>query len=208
MKIELLKKGDVRLKQVCEEVVDFENKEYYQNLIKQIMEACVGQHAFAAAAPQFGINKRFVIMISPIEKNVKSVKELEEYEDNYEVTVYFNPRITEMKGLQYYYESCMSTGDAIGKVARPYHVGFDYQDMDGVWHYKDVYGFEAIVCCHEFDHLDGIEFVDKAEDLFYDVDIEQRLQIRNNNPRVVVSENMEFSQDGIKNEYKTKVYVR
>lgn len=34
-----------------------------------------------------------------------------------------------MKGLQYYYETCMSTGDIIGKVARPYYIEIDYQDI-------------------------------------------------------------------------------
>lgn len=60
MKIELINKDDPRLKEPCEEVVDFENKNFYLNLINQIMEASVDQYAFAAAAPQFGINKRFI----------------------------------------------------------------------------------------------------------------------------------------------------
>lgn len=37
MKLELLQKNDPRLKESCEEVIDFENKEYYINLINQIM---------------------------------------------------------------------------------------------------------------------------------------------------------------------------
>ena len=63
MKIELAPKDDPRLKIPCEEVVDFENKEFYQNLIDQIMEISVNEYAFAAAAPQFGINKRFILMM-------------------------------------------------------------------------------------------------------------------------------------------------
>lgn len=200
MKIELLKKGDARLKEVCEEVVDFENKEYYQDLINQIMKATVGQHAFAAAAPQFGINKRFILMISAVEKNVKNIKELEEFHDDYEVMPYFNPKITVMKGLQYYYEACMSVGDAIGKVARPYYIELDYQDIDGNYHHRVAEDFEAIVFCHEIDHLDGIEFVDKAEDLMYGTDTEQRIEIRNKHPREIVSKDMEFPQNEINRE--------
>lgn len=208
MKIELINNDDPRLKVPCEKITDFENKEFYQNLINQIMEASVGNYAFAAAAPQFGINKRFILMISAIEKKVKNKMELEQFQDNYEVAPYFNPKITLMRGLQYYYEACMSTGDVIGKVARPYYIEFDYQDIDGNHLHRSAEDFEAIVFCHEIDHLDGIEFIDKAEDLTYDADLEKRIQIRNKFPREIVSKNIEFNQNNINDKFKTKVYTK
>lgn len=208
MKIELIQKDDPRLKVSCEEVVDFENKEFYQNLINQIMDASVDQYAFAAAAPQFGINKRFILMISAVEKKVKNKKELEQFRADYEVTPYFNPRITLMKGLQYYYEACMSTGDVIGKVARPYYIELDYQDIDGNHLHRSAEDFEAIVFCHEIDHLDGIEFIDKAENLIYDADLEKRIEVRNKFPKEIVSKDMEFNQDNINAKVKTKVYAK
>lgn len=180
MKIELVPKDDTRLKMPCEEIVDFENKEFYHNLINQIMEASVNKYAFVAAAPQFGINKRFVLMISAVEKKVKNKTELEQFKDDYVVTPYFNPKITIMKGLQYYYETCMSTGDVIGKVARPYYIELDYQDIDGNHLHRTAEDFEAIVFCHEIDHLDGIEFIDKAEDIIYDANLEKKLKLEIN----------------------------
>lgn len=207
MKLELVKKDDPRLKQTCEEITDFENKEFYRNLINQIMEASVDQYAFAAAAPQFGINKRFILMISAVERKVKNKKELEQFHNDYVVTPYFNPRITLMKGLQYYYEACMSTGDVIGKVARPYYIELDYQDIDGNLHHRSAEDFEAIVFCHEIDHLDGIEFIDKAEDLIYDADLEKRIAIRNKFPKEIISKDMEFNQEGINVKAKTKIYT-
>lgn len=208
MKIELVKKGDPRLKIPCEEVKDFENKEFYQDLINQIIGASVSQYAFAAAAPQFGINKRFILMISAVEKKVKDKQELDQLKVDYAVTPYFNPKITIMKGLQYYYEACMSTGDVIGKVARPYYIELDYQDIDGNYHHRSAEDFEAIVFCHEIDHLDGIEFIDKAEDLIYDANLEKRIEIRNKYPKEIVSKDMEFNQDNISVKAKTKVYVK
>lgn len=68
MKIKLVQRDDLILKTPCEEVIDFENKEFYQNLINQMMEVSINQYAFAAVAPQFGINKRFILMISEVEK--------------------------------------------------------------------------------------------------------------------------------------------
>jgi len=208
MKLKLIDKRDPRLKEICEEVTDFENKEFYDNLINQIMEVSVDQYAFAAAAPQFGINKRFILMISAVEKKVKDKKELEQFKDDYVVTPYFNPKITVMKGLQYFYEACMSTGDVIGKVARPYYIELDYQDIDGNYHHRSAEDFEAIVFCHEIDHLDGIEFVDKAEDLIYNADLEKRIEVRNKFPKEIVSKDMEFNQDNISEKSKTKVYSK
>lgn len=208
MKIELVPKDDPRLKMPCEEIIDFENKEFYHNLINQIMEVSVNKYAFAAAAPQFGINKRFILMMSAVEKKVKNKMELEQFHDDYEVTPYFNPKITLMKGLQYYYEACMSTGDVIGKVARPYYIELDYQDIDGNHHHRAAEDFEAIVFCHEIDHLDGIEFIDKAEDLIYDANLEKRIEIRNKFPKEIVSKDIEFSQDNINAKTKTKVYMK
>lgn len=205
MKIELVQNDDSRLKEVCEEVVDFENKEFYQDLINQIKNASIDQYAFAAAAPQFGINKRFILMISAVEKKVRNVQELEQFQDDYEVTPYFNPKITMMKGLTYYYEACMSTGNALGKVARPYYIELEYQDINGNYHRRTAEGFEARVFCHEIDHLDGIEFVDKAENLIYDANLEKRIEIRNKYPHTIVSKDMEFDQSGIDEKFKTRV---
>lgn len=208
MKVELLQKDDPRLKLPCEEIVDFENKEFYRDLINQIMEASVDQYAFAAAAPQFGINKRFILMISAVEKKVKNKMELEKFQSDYVVTPYFNPKITLMRGLQYYYEACMSTGNVIGKVARPYYIELEYQDIDGNYLHRTAEDFEAIVFCHEIDHLEGIEFIDKAEDLIYDADLEKRLEIRNKFPKEIISKDMEFNQDNISSKTRTKVYTK
>jgi len=197
MKIELIKKDDPRLKTSCEEVKDFENKEYYQNLIDQMLEVSVKKFAFAAAAPQFGINKRFILIIS-----------IDQFFDEYEVKPYFNPKITLMKGLQYYYEACMSTGDVMGKVARPYYIELDYQDIDGNHLHRSIEGFEAIVFCHEIDHLDGIEFIDKAEDLIYAADLKTRNEVRKKFPQEIVSKDMEFNQDNITAKVKTKIYTK
>lgn len=113
-----------------------------------------------------------------------------------------------MKGLQYYYEACMSTGDIIGKVARPYYIEIDYQDINGNHLHRTAEDFEAIVFCHEIDHLDGIEFTDKAEDLIYDVNLEKRIEIRNKFPKKIISKEMNFNQDNISEKYKTKIYKK
>ena len=67
-------------------------------------------------------------------------------------------------------------------------------------------GLKARAFCHEIDHLDGIEFTDKAENLIYDADLEKRIEIRNKFPKEIISKDMEFNQDNI--EAKTKIYIK
>lgn len=50
-----------------------------------------------------------------------------------------------------------------------------YFNPNGNHKHKVVEGFEAIVCYHEVNHLDEIEFTGKAENIRYDVDEKYRM---------------------------------
>lgn len=113
-----------------------------------------------------------------------------------------------MKGKQYFYEGCMSVGNTIGKVYRPYYIAYDAQDIYGNPLYKSATGFEAITTCHEIDHLDGIEFIVKASDVHYNADLEKRLEIRKKYPHKIISKTGDFTQDDVKQEYRTKIYTK
>lgn len=207
MELALIQNDDQRLKELCQDVKDFENKEFYIDLINQMQEICFEHQAFAAAAPQFGINKRFILVINTSEEN-KENESKHNLLKKYKTITYFNPKITTMKGLQYYYESCMSIKNTIGKVARPYYIELDYQDIDGNHHHKIAIDFEAIVLCHEIDHLDGILFTDKAEKIINNVNLDQRTAIRNKFPREVIFKDKAFNQDNITISHKTKIYSK
>ncbi|MBE6159556.1 MAG: peptide deformylase [Lactobacillales bacterium] len=206
--MKLIDSIDKRLKEVCTEVEDFDNKDYYLNIIEEMKDECLNQYAYACAAPQFGIMKRFILMITAEEMKVNKAEELDELDINYSITPYFNPKIISMEGKQYFYEACMSVGDVIGKVARPYSIEIEAQDIDGNYIYKKVEGFEAIVMCHEIDHLDGIEFTDKAIDIIYDADLEKRVEVRNKFPHEIVTKDGEFNQDDIDHKFKTLLYSK
>ena len=77
MELKLLNSSDSKLKLICEDVVDFENREFYLDIINQVKNLCIEQYAFAAAAPQFGVDKRFIVFVSAEEKRVSSVRELQ-----------------------------------------------------------------------------------------------------------------------------------
>lgn len=93
-----------------------------------------------------------------------------------------------------------------GKVARPYYIEFDYQDINGDFHHRSAQDFEAIVFYHEIDHLDGIEFTDKAEDLFDAKNMENVIKTRNIHLREIISKNGDFDQSMQSEKFQTKVY--
>ena len=94
----------------------------------------------------------------------------------------------------------------IDKVARPYYIEFDYQDIDGNFHHRIVQDFETIVLCHKIDHLDGIEFTDKVEDLFDAKNMENVIKARNTHPREIISKDSDFDQSMHNEKFQTKTY--
>ncbi len=180
MKLEIVKSDDKRLKEVSKEVVDFTKN--YKKIIEEMKNICLEKRAYAAAAPQFGINERFILIMT-----VDEIKNVNDEVENYVIKSYFNPVITDMIGQQTYYESCMSVNNATGKVKRPFSIKLNYQDIDGTKHDRIVEGFETIILCHEIDHLDGIEYTDRADIMYYGVEPGQRMNIRINNPHKIMN---------------------
>ena len=54
----------------------------------------------------------------------------------------------------------------MGKVLRPERIKIKGLDRDGNPQEYEFEGFQAIVMNHEYDHLDGILYIDKAEEMF------------------------------------------
>jgi peptide deformylase len=100
----------------------------------------------------------------------------------------------------------MSVPNATGKVKRPYYIEIMAQDINGNPIKKQAEGFEAIVLCHEIDHLDGIEYTDKAEDMHYNISVEERLQIRKDHPHEIISKKGNFNQTYLPINIRTKIY--
>ncbi len=60
-----------------------------------------------------------------------------------------------------YEEGCLSFPNIRGKVERPISVKMDYQDLDGKAHQIICDGLFARVIQHEYDHLQGVLFIDR-----------------------------------------------
>ena len=114
-------------------------------LLDDMIETMTAADGVGLAGPQVGVLKR-VAVISPDGKNF--------YE-------FVNPVIEKSSGTQKCREGCLSVPGVSGEVMRPKKVVVRAYDRYGNEFILKAEGFLANICCHEFDHLDGILFVDK-----------------------------------------------
>lgn len=115
------------------------------------------------AAPQIGIPLRLIIFNVPGERLEK--------EDGFarsEIpqTILINPEI-EYVGDETAlgWEGCLSVPGLRGLVPRHTHIRYRGLDLQGELIERDAVGFHARVVQHEFDHLDGILYPERMDDL-------------------------------------------
>jgi len=102
------------------------------------------------AAPQVGVNIRMMVYCFDPENKKDSE------------TVLINPRITKYSDLmEPFKEKCLSFPRVRGNVDRPEWIEIEAVDIEGVPFAKRLDGIEARLFQHEYDHLDGIVFIDK-----------------------------------------------
>lgn len=78
--------------------------------------------------------------------------------------VYINPKVTVLAGpAAGYWEGCLSVPGMRGFVERPQHIRVEYTTLDGEACTAEFEGFPATVFQHEFDHLDGVLYVDRLK---------------------------------------------
>lgn len=118
----------------------------FQEFLDLLADAMFDHDGVGIAAPQVGRNIRVFIAN---EKNVPKA--------------YINPEITEMsENLIDSEEGCLSVPGVWGVVPRAKRVKLKALDRHGRKIEVDAKNFPAVILQHEFDHLEGILFVDKA----------------------------------------------
>jgi len=102
----------------------------------------------ALAANQIGILRRLVVV-----------------DTGDDVLKLINPEIVSSEGNQFEPEACLSFPGLWGKVHRPQKVTVRALNEAGEEIIIEGTDFMAKCLCHEIDHLDGLVFIDKAEEL-------------------------------------------
>ena len=139
--------GDDVLRKKCEEVRKFDSELFA--LLDDMKETVRKEDGAGLAAPQIGVNARVVVI---------------DLEEGFFEMV--NPKILAVKGEQRGEEGCLSVKGKYGIVTRPHKVKAEYRDRTGKKHTVTGTGLFARCMCHEFDHLDGILYIDRAEEVF------------------------------------------
>lgn len=139
--------GEPVLREKCKEVKNF-NSELVA-LLDDMKETVRAENGAGLAAPQIGLPLRVVV--------------IDVDEGFYEL---INPVIIATKGEQVGPEGCLSVKGKQGTVRRPYKVKAEYRDRNGKKHKLTADGFFARAVCHELDHLDGVLYTDKADEVY------------------------------------------
>lgn len=139
--------GDEILRKHCREVTEITGR--IVETMQDMLETMRAQYGVGIAAPQVGVMRRMFVAEPEPDR------------------VYFmiNPVITAQEGTQTCDEGCLSVPGMIGTVDRPQHITIEALDLKGVKQVYDFYDFDAVVMCHEYDHLDGVLYIDKARDI-------------------------------------------
>ena len=138
--------GDPTLRKKSFEVTDFGEKT--AQLLDDMKETLKKAEGVGLAAPQVGVLRRIFIVNA---------------EDEYYECI--NPVIVASSGKQTGDEGCLSVRGKYGKVERPKKVTVVAYDRNGRKFTVKAQDFLARVFCHEYDHLDGILYVDKAQNV-------------------------------------------
>ena len=131
----------------------------FETLIEDMRETLHAYGGIGLAAPQIGVGYRLAII--EIDNTTSRYGEIE----HTPFDVYINPTITVIEQeTAGYWEGCLSIPNLRGFVERPQNIKVTYVDRSGKPATLDAHGFNATVFQHEFDHLDGILYVDRISD--------------------------------------------
>jgi peptide deformylase len=120
-----------------------------------LLETLKNAGGIGLAAPQTGLLKRaFVIDTSPLLEDDNSIMKYEQ--------TFINPEIVWQSDYKTYYnEGCLSIPDIFEDVLRPEKITVRYFDENFNRIEEELDGIKARIFQHEFDHLEGILFIDK-----------------------------------------------
>lgn len=137
-----LRKGTEKVKNVKDEKI--------LKLIKDMREIMIKEKGVGLAANQIGIDAQIFVM-GPGD----------------DFFAFINPKITKYsKSLEEAEEGCLSVPGFSGVVPRSVAVEIKGYDENGKAVKKKFEGVFARICQHEYDHLSGVLFIDKATKVF------------------------------------------
>ena len=150
--------GDGRLLRIAEEVRDFDTPQLH-TLLADMHDTMQTLNGAGLAAPQIGVNLRVVIFGVSYNTRYPDAEVVPE-------TVLINPVITTLNhDIEEDWEGCLSVPGLRGLVPRFTQIRYQGSDQYGAVIDRTVSGFHARVVQHECDHLDGILYPMRIQDM-------------------------------------------
>ena len=129
------------------------------SVIKNMFETMYEAEGVGLAAPQVGLKIRlFIVDASTFSEEEP---ELEDF-----VKVFINPKIIEESGEDWAFkEGCLSIPGIRENVTRKKNVLLGYYDKKFEYHEELFSGMAARIIQHEYDHIEGVLFIDKINSM-------------------------------------------
>lgn len=169
--------GDPVLRQRGAEVTAFDKK--LAALAHDMLETMVEHEGIGLAAQQVGHARRLFV-VDLLSRTAEAENVLHDGKSVPPALlmplVAVNPAVEFLPGRKHEVEEgCLSFPEIRGKVIRPWAVRLRYQDLQGKPHVLETTGLFARVIQHEFDHVEGVLFIDRM-DADYVKEIEPELK--------------------------------
>lgn len=156
MIVNILKYGSTVLRKHSVEITEEDN---LVQILKDLFDTLKKDGGLGLAAPQIGLGKRIFLMdTSSLNEDDPTIEKVEQ--------AYVNPEILEFSAETINYEEgCLSIPGIYEIVERPIKIRVRYQDTFFNIIEKELGGMQARIFQHEYDHLEGILFIDRLSPL-------------------------------------------
>lgn len=126
-----------------------------KTLLDNMFETLYKSDGVGLAAPQIGLGDRILVVdLSPLSDKDPSFKDFKR--------VFINAHIVEKEGPEESVEEgCLSIPDIHEKVPREHRIRIQYLDENLQPHDEVFEAYKARVVQHEYDHLEGVLFIDR-----------------------------------------------
>jgi peptide deformylase len=152
----IIKLGNPILRQKAAAVENIQD-EKIQNLIDELITSVAQANGVGIAAPQIATSYRLFIVASHPNKRYPHAPEMPP-------TAMINPRIiAHSSEMIKDWEGCLSVPEIRGLVPRYQTIQIEYTDRNGNLQKQELTDFIARIFQHEYDHLEGLVFLDRVE---------------------------------------------
>lgn len=163
MKPKILQKEAPVLREIAKEVPlkDIRSKKFLAVIGRMKKALHAEEDGVAIAAPQIGVSLRLFIVAG---RTLAIIKKTED--KKYPDLVFINPTLVKLsKKKKKMEEGCLSVRWLYGEVERSEKATINAYDERGKKVHLGASGLLAQIFQHEVDHLDGVLFIDKAENI-------------------------------------------